>query len=53
MNTQLAPLVTAACPALTAIGGVGTETAAQLLISCGDNPDQMRVTPVTWVGGLG
>lgn len=42
LDTQLTPLVTAARPQLTAIGGAGTETAAQLLITCGDNPDRLR-----------
>jgi transposase len=42
LDAQLATLVTAARPQLTAIGGVGTETAAQLLITCGDNPDRLR-----------
>jgi transposase len=42
LDSQLAPLATRACPALLAIGGVGTETAAQLLITCGDNPDRLR-----------
>src|SRR5258708_4310130 len=42
LDGQLTPLVTQACPTLLAIGGVGTETAAQLLITCGDNPDRPR-----------
>jgi transposase len=42
LDSQLTPLVTTACPALLTIGGVGTETAAQLLITCGDNPDRLR-----------
>jgi transposase len=42
LDSQLTPLVTRACPALPAIGGVGTETAAQLLITCGGNPDRLR-----------
>jgi transposase len=42
LDSQLAPLVTRACPALIAIGGIGIETAAQLLITCGDNPDRLR-----------
>lgn len=39
---QIAALVTRACPALTAIKGVGPGTAAQLLITCGDNPERLR-----------
>ena len=35
-------LVRIARPGLTAISGVGTETAAQLLITCGDNPGRLR-----------
>lgn len=42
LGSQLEVLVRAACPELTAIGGVGTETAAQLLITCGDNPGRLR-----------
>ena len=42
LGTQLAALITTGRPGLTAIGGVGTETAAQLLITCGDNPDRLR-----------
>lgn len=42
LESQLAVLVHAARPGLTAIGGVGTETAAQLLITCGDNPGRLR-----------
>lgn len=42
LDPQLAALTTRACPALTAIKGVGPETAAQLLATCGDNPDRLR-----------
>lgn len=42
LESQLAVLVRIARPGLTAIGGVGTETAAQLLITCGDNPGRLR-----------
>lgn len=41
LDPQIAALVTRACPALTAIKGVGPETAAQLLATCGDNPDRL------------
>lgn len=42
VESQLAVLVRTARPGLTAIGGVGTETAAQLLITCGGNPGRLR-----------
>lgn len=42
LTPQIAALVTRACPALTAIKGVGPQTAAQLLITCGDNPERLR-----------
>jgi transposase len=42
LDRQLTGLVTRACPALIAIKGVGTETAAQLLTTCGDNPARLR-----------
>jgi transposase len=41
-DTQLAPLVAHAAPGLLAMFGVGTETAAQLLITAGDNPDRLK-----------
>ena len=41
LDTQLRPLVEQACPALLATHGVGVETAAQLLITLGDNPDRL------------
>jgi transposase len=41
LDSQLRPLVTQACPALIATRGVGAETAAQLLITLGDNPDRI------------
>jgi transposase len=41
LDTQLAALVTRARPDLPAIKGVGVETAAQLLSTCGDNPDRL------------
>jgi transposase len=42
VNAILGPLVAATAPSLVARHGVGTETAATLLISAGDNPDRMR-----------
>ena len=39
-DTHLKALVTQARPGLLAIHGVGIETAAQLLITAGDNPDR-------------
>jgi transposase len=41
LDGQLRPLVRRACPPLIAIHGVGPETAAQLLITIGDNPDRL------------
>jgi transposase len=41
LDTQLAALVKQARPDLLEINGVGVETAAQLLSTCGDNPDQL------------
>lgn len=42
LDAQLTSLITRLRPDLLAIRGVGTETAAQLLITCGDNPDRLR-----------
>jgi transposase len=39
---QLKTLIEQARPDLPAIRGVGVETAAQLLTTCGDNPDRLR-----------
>jgi len=39
--TRIDPLVTAAHPALRAAYGVGPDTAAQLLITAGNNPDRL------------
>jgi transposase len=41
-DTQLAVLVKQARPDLLAARGVGVETAAQLLSTCGDNPDRLH-----------
>jgi len=42
LDAELRPLVSAAAPALMAVYGVGTEVAAQLLVTAGDNPDRLR-----------
>lgn len=42
LEGALAPLVTEANPGLAAAKGIGTITAAQLLICAGDNPDRLR-----------
>jgi transposase len=42
LDAELRPLVTLAAPALMAVYGVGTEVAAQLLTTAGDNPDRLR-----------
>lgn len=40
LDRHLRQLLTQACPRLLAVHGVGVETAAQLLITLGDNPDR-------------
>jgi transposase len=42
LDADLRPLVAATAPALMAIYGVGTEVAAQLLTTAGDNPERLR-----------
>jgi len=42
LDTELAQLVTAAAPALVASFGIGVHTAAQLLITAGDNPHRLH-----------
>lgn len=42
LETTLTPLVNDANPGLAAAKGVGTITAAQLLITAGDNPERLR-----------
>jgi transposase len=42
LTHQLTALVSQACPRLLTRRGVGVETAAQLLITLGDNPDRAR-----------
>ncbi|HSA50130.1 MAG TPA: IS110 family transposase [Yinghuangia sp.] len=41
-DAELKPLVAQTAPDLVALPGVGTETAAQLLITAGDNPNRLR-----------
>jgi transposase len=42
LDEQLDRLVTEAAPELVAVKGVGTDTAASLLIAAGDNPERLR-----------
>ena len=42
LDEQLEQLVTEAAPELIAIGGIGTDSAATLLIAAGDNPERLR-----------
>jgi transposase len=42
IDAELAPLVAATAPKLLEIYGVGTEVAAQLLTSAGDNPERLH-----------
>ena len=41
-DAYLTPLVTTTAPRLTALFGVGTEVAGQLLTTAGDNPDRLH-----------
>ncbi|MFD9226183.1 IS110 family transposase [Streptomyces sp. NPDC060064] len=41
-DAELKPLVATAAPTLVELPGLGTETAAQLLITAGDNPDRLK-----------
>ncbi|MEZ0069497.1 transposase [Streptacidiphilus sp. MAP12-20] len=41
-DAELKPLVAQAAPELVALPGVGTETAAQFLITAGDNPERLK-----------
>ncbi|MFF1848043.1 IS110 family transposase [Streptomyces sp. NPDC058217] len=41
-DAELDPLVAQAAPGLVDLIGIGTETAAQLLITAGDNPDRLK-----------
>ena len=42
LDEQLEQLVSEAAPSLIALKGVGTDTAAALLIAAGDNPERLR-----------
>jgi transposase len=42
LDLQLQRLVATAAPALVAVKGVGTQTAAALLVAAGDNPQRRR-----------
>ena len=42
LESHIHPLVARAAPALLALHGAGPETAAQLLITAGDNPERLR-----------
>jgi transposase len=42
VNAILAPLVATTAPGLVARHGIGTDTAATLLVTAGDNPDRLR-----------
>jgi transposase len=42
IDAQIEPLITAAAPSLLAIYGVGIDTAAELLVAAGDNPQRIR-----------
>jgi transposase len=42
LDRQLQDLVSAAAPTLVALPGVGVDTAGQLLVSAGDNPQRLR-----------
>ena len=52
LEAQLHPLLTKTAPDLLAIHGVGPETAAQLLITAGDNPDRIA-TPAAFAALCG
>ena len=42
LDVMLAELVTNTAPSLVGLYGVGTDTAASLLVAAGDNPDRLR-----------
>ncbi|MFE6020774.1 transposase [Streptomyces sp. NPDC056441] len=42
LDAEIGPLVEQAAPALLELFGIGPETAGQLLVSAGDNPERMR-----------
>ena len=45
IDKLLVPLVAATAPKLLAVFGVGTDTAAALLVTAGDNPERLRSEP--------
>lgn len=45
VTERLAVLTTSAGRELVALFGVGTETAGQLLVTAGDNPERLRTEP--------
>jgi transposase len=45
LDAHLGHLVAEAAPELVALKGVGTDTAATLLVTAGDNPDRLRSEP--------
>jgi transposase len=45
LDLQLQALVTSAAPTLVALPGVGVDTAGQLLVTAGDNPQRLRARP--------
>jgi transposase len=42
LDAQLQELVSAVAPTLVALPGVGVDTAGQLLVTAGDNPQRLR-----------
>ena len=42
LDAMITPLVRSNAPKLLAIGGVGIDTAASLLVAAGDNPERLR-----------
>jgi transposase len=42
LDVQLQTLVTSVAPALVALPGIGIDTAGQLLVTAGDNPQRLR-----------
>ena len=45
LDAQLAPLISAVAPQLIALPGVGVDTAGQLLVTAGHNPDRLTLRP--------
>lgn len=42
LNTRIQPVVTAICPALLELPGIGPDNAGQLLVTAGDNPQRLH-----------